>query len=281
MGLMDTLRSALGFQQPLVPRDPDAPLEISSAAREWLEAQPAGHGLHLALTDASPGWSVQVQEGPSLGPPPPQLDPLPITVSDVDLKRLRGLVLEHRDGRWAVSLELDLRARETPNPDGRQYLSDRWLADGRPMFFSQGSAAPWLARSILAIEGVNTVLFRANTLTVERVPDTPWDRLDREVDAALRDYLLRCGHEITSDDLPSRTDPFEEDVWKVLEAKVLPGIHRDGGDLQLLGVEDGVVRVSMHGACRSCPASTATLKMGVENTLKQAFPGRIERVEQV
>lgn len=281
MGLLDSLRNALGFSKPLVPRDPDTALEVADSARVWLESRPAGQGLHLELASVEPGFQVRVHEGPSQGPPPPALDPLPITVSDRDLRLLRGLILERKDERWAVSVELDLRARETPNPNGRQYLCDRWLADGRPMFFARGQAAPWLVRDLFAIDGVASVLLRANTLTVEREGDAPWDRLDRAVDAALRSYFLRCGHELTADDLPTRDDPFEEEVWKVLEAKVLPGIHKDGGDLQLVGVSAGVVQVSMHGACRSCPASTATLRLGVERALKDAFPGRIERVEQV
>lgn len=281
MGLFDTIKSALGLQKALVPRDPDAPLTVDEAARAWLESRPEGQGLHLALRPADPGFAVQVQEGDSLGPPPPQLEPLPITVSDADLHRLRGLVLVRRDERWAVSVDLDLRARETPNPNGRQYLCDRWLADGRPMFFAKGSAAPWLARMLLDLDGVASVLLRANTLTIERQGEFSWDRMDRAVDAALREYFLRCGHELSPDDLPTREDPFEEEVWKVIEERVLPGIHKDGGDMELVGIEDGVVRVSMHGACRGCPASTATLRMGVEQTLKQAFPGAIERVEQV
>ncbi len=281
MGLFDTIKNALGLQRPVVPRDPDTPLQIDTAAREHLESLPDGQGLHIELRPADPGFAVQVHEGDSYGPPPPQLAPLPITISDPDLHRLRGLVLVHRDGRWAVSVDLDLRARETPNPNGRQYLCDRWLADGRPMFFAQGVAAPWLAKAMLALDGVQSVLFRDNTLTIERTPDFPWDRMDLAVDAALREYFLRCGHELSSTDLPKREDPFEEDVWRVIEERVLPGIHRDGGDMELVGIDDGVVRVSMHGACRGCPASTATLRMGVEQALKQAFPGQIERVEQV
>jgi Fe-S cluster biogenesis protein NfuA len=67
----------------------------------------------------------------------------------------------------------------------------------------------------------------------------------------------------------------------VLEERVLPAVHRDGGTIELVGYSNGVVLVSMHGACRSCPSSTATLRGGVERTLREAFPGRIERVEAV
>jgi Fe-S cluster biogenesis protein NfuA len=57
-------------------------------------------------------------------------------------------------------------------------------------------------------------------------------------------------------------------------------VHRDGGDIELVGVSNGVVRLSMVGACRSCPSSVITLKQGVEKVLREAFPGQVERVEQ-
>lgn len=64
-----------------------------------------------------------------------------------------------------------------------------------------------------------------------------------------------------------------ERVEKVLE-KIRPYIRSDGGDITLLDVHEdtGIVEVSLHGACGSCPSSTATLKGGVERMVKQEIP---------
>lgn len=289
MGLMNTLRSALGLQRPLAPRDAEAPLDVTPAARERLAGMPADHGIHVSTAPVEVGRVVHVDEGPSQGPPPPHLEDVPLTASDEDLHHLRGLTLDWRDGRWAVSCHVELRARETPNPDGRVYMADRNLAIGRPLFFARDARFfargagpfPGLPTLLFGTPQIKSVLLRDNTLTIEREPGAPWDPLDRAVDAAVRQYFLTCGHALTSDELPEREDPFEAAVLAVLQERIAPGIHRDGGDIQLVGVQDGVVRVSMHGACRTCPASTATLRLGVEKTLKEAFPGQIERVEQV
>ncbi len=80
---------------------------------------------------------------------------------------------------------------------------------------------------------------------------------------------------------PPEDDAFKAQVWQVLQDTVLPGIHRDGGNLELRSVAGGIARVSMEGSCRSCPSSTVTLKMGVERVLKERFPGRISHVESV
>ena len=63
--------------------------------------------------------------------------------------------------------------------------------------------------------------------------------------------------------------------------KVRPSLQADGGDIQLIDVdEDGVVKVKLQGACAGCPMSQMTLKMGVEKILKQNVP-EIDRVETV
>ncbi|MFO7262739.1 MAG: hypothetical protein A6D91_02245 [Bacillaceae bacterium G1] len=72
---------------------------------------------------------------------------------------------------------------------------------------------------------------------------------------------------------------IEEQVQEVLD-KLRPFIQRDGGDIELVGVENGVVKVRLMGACGSCPASTITLKAGVERALIEEVPGVVE-VEQV
>lgn len=61
---------------------------------------------------------------------------------------------------------------------------------------------------------------------------------------------------------------------KVKEAlnEIGMSLKRDGGDVELLSVEDGVVKVQLKGACFGCPMSTMTLKMGIERALKEKFP---------
>ena len=59
-----------------------------------------------------------------------------------------------------------------------------------------------------------------------------------------------------------------------------PYLQADGGDIELLKVEDNIVYVRLVGACHGCPSSTMTLKMGVERRIREAVP-EIESVEMV
>jgi len=54
--------------------------------------------------------------------------------------------------------------------------------------------------------------------------------------------------------------------------RIRPALQADGGDVELVDVQDGVVTVRLTGACGSCPMSTMTLRMGVERAIKQEIP---------
>jgi Fe-S cluster biogenesis protein NfuA len=64
---------------------------------------------------------------------------------------------------------------------------------------------------------------------------------------------------------------MKEEVESVLET-LRPMLIQDGGNVELVDIEDGTVRVRLVGACSSCSSSTLTLKMGIEKALKKAIP---------
>lgn len=64
---------------------------------------------------------------------------------------------------------------------------------------------------------------------------------------------------------------MKEKVEKALE-KIRPSLQADGGDVELVEVIDGTVKVRLTGACSGCPMSQMTLKMGIERILKKDIP---------
>ncbi|MDH3193757.1 MAG: NifU family protein [Acidimicrobiia bacterium] len=71
-------------------------------------------------------------------------------------------------------------------------------------------------------------------------------------------------------------EPLEEvDIELLSETLeyIRPALQADGGDLVLLGVEEGVVNLQMVGACGGCPMSMMTLKAGIERILQDRVPG--------
>jgi Fe-S cluster biogenesis protein NfuA len=62
--------------------------------------------------------------------------------------------------------------------------------------------------------------------------------------------------------------------------QIRPAIRMDGGEVELVDVEDGVAKVRMMGACGGCPMSTMTLKMGIERAIRTQVP-EVKAVEAV
>jgi Fe-S cluster biogenesis protein NfuA len=71
----------------------------------------------------------------------------------------------------------------------------------------------------------------------------------------------------------------EDRVQAALD-KIRPALQADGGDVELVEIDGGVVKVRLVGACRGCPMSQITLANGVERVLKSEVP-EVERVEPV
>lgn len=79
---------------------------------------------------------------------------------------------------------------------------------------------------------------------------------------------------------PDDASTLDQRVLKVLDL-IRPMIKADGGDIEYVETtDDGVVRIRFQGACVGCPSSSMTLKMGIENNLKQHVP-EVREVEAV
>lgn len=74
-------------------------------------------------------------------------------------------------------------------------------------------------------------------------------------------------------------DTLKSQVEEVLES-LRPSLLADGGNVELVSVDDGIIKLRLVGACSSCSSSLITLKMGIERALKKAIP-LVRCVEQV
>jgi Fe-S cluster biogenesis protein NfuA len=72
---------------------------------------------------------------------------------------------------------------------------------------------------------------------------------------------------------------MRDKIEKALD-RIRPALQADGGDVELVDVKDGVVKVKLTGACGGCPMSQMTLKMGIERQLKKDVP-EVKEVQSV
>ena len=64
-----------------------------------------------------------------------------------------------------------------------------------------------------------------------------------------------------------------------MDQEIRPAVAMDGGDIIFQGYDDGVLRLYLQGACQSCPSATLTLKMGIENRIREDVPDLKEVIQ--
>ncbi|HSM54161.1 MAG TPA: NifU family protein [Erythrobacter sp.] len=188
-----------------------------------------------------------------------------------------------------------IETETTPNPASLKFLPGRQvMASGTREFATPEAAeASPLAQAIFDTGEVTNVFFGSNFISVTAAPGTSWTELKPQVVAILLDHFvseapLFAGGDASGISVPPEADEallVEEDpadadivaqINELLETRVRPAVAGDGGDIAYRGFKDGVVYLTLQGACSGCPSSTATLKHGIEGLLKHYVPEVIE-----
>ncbi len=182
-----------------------------------------------------------------------------------------------------------IETETTPNPATLKFLPGRQvMASGTRDFASpeQASASP-LAEALFDLGDVTGVFFGGDFISVSVAPGVEWSQIKPQVVAMLLDHFvseapLFAGGDASAisvpadDDADYGDDPADADVVSqiqdLLETRVRPAVAGDGGDIVYRGFREGVVYLTMQGACAGCPSSTATLKQGIESLLKHYVP---------
>ena len=175
--------------------------------------------------------------------------------------------------------DIVITARPQVIPTRCDFEVDRTVVDGSVWFGNNESAkgSP-LAEKLFALEGVAQILMRGSTLTITRNDSAEWPTLAREVGTTIRSHL-QTGEPSVSREALERTnddDRIRQQIQSILEAEINPAIASHGGVITLLDVKNGVVYVKMGGGCQGCASSTATLKQGVEQTIRARVEGVVE-----
>ncbi|ORX46372.1 HIRA-interacting protein 5 [Piromyces finnis] len=146
-----------------------------------------------------------------------------------------------------------------------------------------------LAEELMEIEGVQSVLFGSDFISITKEYDAEWQMLKPDVYAIIADYI-ESGDPILSN-TDGKVKPVTHtkkdnenstvnEIKELIEHRIRPSIQLDGGDVEYVDYIDNVVYVKLLGACRSCSMAELTLKQGIENMLKHYIP-EIKSVEKV
>ncbi len=192
-----------------------------------------------------------------------------------------------------------IQTENTPNPDALKFIPNhRVLPEGLTTPFVEylsprATIAPPhpspLAARLMNIDGVTSVFYGVDFITVTKAADANWAHVRPEVFALITEAISSGQAIVTASGRDSagaeagegeaaaaERDSLEYDendsevvgmIKELLETRVRPAIQEDGGDIEFKGFEDGYVMLKLRGACRTCDSSTVTLKNGIEGML--------------
>ncbi|MCX8113059.1 MAG: NifU family protein [Bacteroidia bacterium] len=129
-----------------------------------------------------------------------------------------------------------------------------------------------LVRELWKIPGVRGLFFTRAFITVSKSEEASWHAIIPEVKQVLQTYLPQGPLVARQSQEAQEGSSIEQQIRSVLEEYIRPGIAMDGGDVEFLGFDSGVVRLRLQGSCSGCPSSLFTLKAGIENLLKRLVP---------
>ena len=181
-----------------------------------------------------------------------------------------------------------IETESTPNPATLKFLPGRAVMETGTRDFAspeEAEASP-LAQALFDTGEVTGVFFGRDFVSVTATPGADWSALKPQVVAVLLDHFVSqaplfsggdaSGFTVPAEEAAIEDDPADaeivEQIKELIETRVRPAVAGDGGDIVYRGFRDGVVYLTMHGACSGCPSSTATLKHGIEGLLKHYVP---------
>ncbi|MEO6820283.1 MAG: NifU family protein [Ginsengibacter sp.] len=182
----------------------------------------------------------------------------------------------------------------TPNPETMKFVANKLLYPGKSVDFQneETAAASPLAIQLFAFPFIKSVFIASNFVTLTKTDDTEdWQDVIPSIKQFLKEFLEEGNVIVNEEQLAKRKTEStnvvhadDQDVVKrikeLLENYVKPAVEMDGGAIQFLSYEDGVVNLMMQGSCSGCPSSMITLKAGIEGMMKRMIPEVTEVVAE-
>jgi len=189
-----------------------------------------------------------------------------------------------------MQVPVNIYAEMTPNPTTMKFVANKYLLiTGESVEFTSAAEAKGfspLAEQLLQFPFVKGVFIASNFVTITKTESLAWDFITMELREFIKSWIADGKDVLIQMPAPKPVEPkqeageakvyapseYDDAIRALLDEYVRPAVENDGGAIDFRSFEDGVVTVLLKGSCAGCPSSTATLKGGIENLLKQHLP---------
>ncbi|QOD59530.1 NifU family protein [Polaribacter haliotis] len=190
---------------------------------------------------------------------------------------------------------IEVYAEVTPNPSVMKFGTNKALTQTDVEFknIDEASESSPLALAIFNFPFVKEVFISDNYISITKYDMVEWNEVYGEVRTFIREYLAdgktiikelpkeEIVAEGTKEVIPEvKLEGISAQIVDILDEYIKPAVAGDGGNIAFRSYDEAnkVVSVVLQGACSGCPSSTATLKNGIENLLKEMLPNQINEV---
>ena len=180
-----------------------------------------------------------------------------------------------------------IQTEATPNPATLKFLPGRPVLESDTLDMPDKTTAAQspLAAALFEIPNVGGVFFGSDFISITK-RDGEWQQIKPAILGAIMEHFISGAPLLASGAEPAPVDGDEffdakdadtvATIKDLIETRVRPAVAGDGGDITFKGYKEGVVYLTMKGACSGCPSSTATLQHGIQNLLKHFVPDVVE-----
>ncbi len=174
-----------------------------------------------------------------------------------------------------------IQTEPTPNPATMKFLPGRPVLESGTLDMPNREAADQspLAQRLFDIPNVGGVFFGADFISVTKAGGE-WQQIKPAILGAIMEHFMSGAPVVAANAEQAAADEFYDasdaetvaTIKDLIETRVRPAVAGDGGDITFKGYKQGVVYLTMKGACAGCPSSTATLQHGIQNLLRHFVP---------
>ena len=176
-------------------------------------------------------------------------------------------------------------SESTPNPDVMKFVSNKILTDKSIEYLKiEDTENNTLIRKIFSLPFIKEIFISKNYISVKKHNNIDWidvtNQLRILIQESLNKGVIIIGQkkEIKVKKPKKSNSILLKKIDEILDKFIRPGIHMDGGDIELIECTGGVLKVFLKGACSGCPSSQMTLKNGIEAILKDKIPNEVKEV---
>ena len=174
-------------------------------------------------------------------------------------------------------------SESTPNPSVMKFVSNKVLSNESKEFFNVKDAIGWpLIKKLFSFPFIKEIFIANNYISIKKHPSIEWDHITNQLRVFIQEQLnlnilvSKISHKAIKNN--NKKSDFDLKIEEIINNNIRPSIQMDGGDIELVSCDKGVVKVFLKGACSGCPSSQMTLKNGIELLLKEKLPNKIKEV---